>query len=315
MAKIAEHVGPGDLIKSSLINLILDKFSDLDDRVTLLQISGSGSVQPAIGYVDLKYKSSTRGVNLVPGDPTPYPHTFTAFNNTNQTLVIQISGVVTSPHGTWGGTVQGTTVQLPSGGSQDVTISVTPPSDAQIGDDATLTASAVVGPPSNLQQQSKLPLHITATTGPAVTQSVQFTQTVLPNVNTDDVDVSTAANPVILPYAFSVRYSTSTTPLTANFKCTLTATAAAGSNVDDWAFDFLGLLTTKVSSGVFTSAEFQLNANTATDLVVTARVRTPLTRDATTDKLIGFTVKIDSTTLQTPISVQTVSFPLRLRHS
>jgi hypothetical protein len=37
MTKIADHVTPGQLIKSELINLILDKISSIDDRVTGLE--------------------------------------------------------------------------------------------------------------------------------------------------------------------------------------------------------------------------------------------------------------------------------------
>lgn len=43
MAKIADHVNPGDLITASLINLVLDKISSLDDAVTALQGTGSAS--------------------------------------------------------------------------------------------------------------------------------------------------------------------------------------------------------------------------------------------------------------------------------
>lgn len=316
MAKIADHVNPGDLIKSSLVNLILDKISEIDDRVTLLQATGAGSVQPALGFIDLKYKASPRGVNLVPGDLSPYPQTFTVFNNTNQTLVIQVSGTVSAAHGTWDGKVQGTTVQLLSGANQDVTVNVTAPADAQIGDTATLTAVASVGPPNNQQQPRTLSLTIAATTGPPVTRSVQFTQTILPSVNTDDVNPSTTTTPNILPYALSVRYTASDTPLTANFKCTVNASVPAGQNVNDWAIDFQGLTTTKVSPGVFTSQEFQLNSNAVTDSVITVRVAAPLARDPAADKLISFTVRIDSTNLQTPISAQTTPpFTIRLRHS
>jgi hypothetical protein len=298
------------------MNVILDKISEIDDRVTQLQASGGGSVQPAIGFIDLKYKASPRGVNLVPADPSPYPNTFTVFNNTNQALVIQVSGTVSAPHGTWDGKVQGITLQLASQASQDVTISVTAPADAQIGDAATLVAVASVGPPNNLRQPCNLSLTIAAAPGPAVTRSVQFTQTILPSVNTDDVNPSSPPTIVILPYALSVRYSASDAPLTANFKCTVTATVAAGGNVSDWPIDFQGLATANPSPGVFTSPEFQLNSNAGADTVITVRVKTPVARDAAADKIISFTVRIDSTNLPTPITAQTAApFNIRLRHS
>ena len=47
MAPIANHVKPGDLVLSSLINLLIDKISSIDDRVTALEggsTSSSGAV-------------------------------------------------------------------------------------------------------------------------------------------------------------------------------------------------------------------------------------------------------------------------------
>jgi len=43
MTKIADHVAPGQLIGSSLMNLILDKINSIDDRVTALEGGSSSS--------------------------------------------------------------------------------------------------------------------------------------------------------------------------------------------------------------------------------------------------------------------------------
>lgn len=43
MTKIADHVAPGQLIVSSLMNLILDKINSIDDRVTALEGGSSSS--------------------------------------------------------------------------------------------------------------------------------------------------------------------------------------------------------------------------------------------------------------------------------
>src|SRR5215475_4775223 len=46
MAKLTDHVSPGQLISSSVMNLILDKISSIDDRVTALE-GGTGSATGA----------------------------------------------------------------------------------------------------------------------------------------------------------------------------------------------------------------------------------------------------------------------------
>ena len=46
MAKLTDHVSPGQLISSSVMNLILDKISSIDDRVTALE-GGTGSASGA----------------------------------------------------------------------------------------------------------------------------------------------------------------------------------------------------------------------------------------------------------------------------
>lgn len=48
MSKLADHVTPGQLISSSLMNLILDKISSIDDRVSALEGGASSSSGAAV---------------------------------------------------------------------------------------------------------------------------------------------------------------------------------------------------------------------------------------------------------------------------
>jgi hypothetical protein len=278
--------------------------------------SGQGA---AIGYIEIRYKSSPRGTQLVPGDAVPYPHVFTVLNHTDRSLNIQLNGAVTAAHGDWTNSVtmqstEGTqlaNVTLASETSQDIIAAVVVPNDAQIGDAATLTVQGSVPAPHNKQATGDLAMTIAAAQGPPVVRSVRFAQTLLPAIDTDNVTPS-SPSVTILTYAFDLRYAALEAPFSANFTFTVTLTATPANTLNEWFVDFAGAPRNTPAAGVFTTP-VGLTAN-APDTRVAVRVRTPLVRGPA-DKIVSFTVQVDSTDLPAGISAQAGPFNLRLRQA
>ena len=243
-------IRPGEVIASDVMNIILEQLADHEQRLSKLEtgISSPGSGTAAIGSIDIQYAgSSPRGINLVPGDTIPYPHTFTAINNTNQTLTLQLSGSVTAPHGNWANSVQIRTtdgvslpsVTLESGKNRDFIAAVTAPSDATVGDHVSLVVSAKVGAPHNKQTEEQLVLIIASQGGPIVVRSVTITKTQLPPGGTDPITAG-----AILTYAFDLRYSATQPPATASFTFKATLTNISGTGLSEWGVDFVGRMLT-----------------------------------------------------------------------
>ena len=318
MANGLNKVKPGQVITAESYNAVIDKIDNFEQRLSILEVSGPPSGGPAaIGYIEVRYVSSARGINLVPSDAIPYPHTFTVVNNTNRSLTIQLDGSIIAPHGNWVNSVkiqntQGipiSNVTLESGASRDIIIAVTTPVDAVVGEQASLNVTATVGGPHNKQGPAQLNLTVAQQSGPPVVRDVKFVQIQTPSVDTNNVTPS-----AILTYAFDLRYSAVQPPPNANFTFSVTLTATPASTLSDWFVDFSGATRNNPSAGVFTTP---VNlADSASDATrVTVRVRAPVQKDPQQDKFVALVIRTDSTDLAPPISVQAGSFTIRLPHA
>jgi hypothetical protein len=311
--------GGGLSLNQSLQNGDLRAAINAQQAINLFVGSWTGT-GVAIGFIDVVYKSSPRGVQIVPGDPTPYPHIFTVSNKTDKVLTINLNGSVAAAHGDWTNSVkflsdgiQVGSVTLASSASQDVTASLQVPLTAQIGDTATLSVVATAPAPQNKQGSAQLPMTVAAASGPPVVRSVTFTQIALPPVDTTNVN----PGPPPLSYIFSVRYSTTQPPLVGHFNLTVTLDATPAGSAGNWGIDFAGA-TRIVLPGApgqqVVQTPVTLDSGANQDTPVTVRIRAPLAR-ATQDQVATVNVSIDSTDLPDATSAKAGPFTITLKKS
>lgn len=313
-----QQVRPGEIITAEFINQILADLESLEGRVLKLELAGpagggSTGETPATGFIEVRYKESSRGVQLVPGDATAYPHTFTLANSTDKTLNIQLAASVTAPHGDWSNSVQIlgvegapiTGLSLATGATRDFIVSLRVPSGAQVADAAVLSVRATVGPPHNKIGNRDLSMTVAAAAGPPVTRSVTFNQAAPPG-GLNNVPVGIA-----MPFIFDLRYAASQAPLSATFKFTATLTATPPESIEEWFVDFLNL-TRNAGTGPEAFAPIKLSANDTADTRVTVQVRTPFAK-ADFDKTATLTVKVESTDPNLPQAISATRGPFTLK--
>lgn len=311
-----KQVRPGELITAELINQILAELESLEGRVIKLETAapttGGGTTEAAAtGFIEVRYKGSTRGVQLVPGDTTAYPHTFTLANSTDKTLNIQLAASVTAPHGDWSNSVQIlgvegapiTSLSLATGATRDFIVSLRVPTGAQVADAAVLGVRATVGPPHNKVGNRDLPMTLAAAAGPAVTRSVTF------NLASPPGGLSNVPVGIEMPFIFHLRYAAQTPP-TATFKFTATLTANPPESIGDWFVDFLDR-PRNPGTGPEAFSSFPLNTGDQADTRVTVRVRTPFTK-AATEKTATLNVKVESTDANLTPAISATSGPFKL---
>src|SRR5437762_7173670 len=315
-----KQVRPGELITAELINQILAELESLEGRVVKLETAGSAvgtgvvpTETPATGFIEVRFKESPRGVQLVPDDATAYPHVFTLVNSTDRTLNIHLEGAVGgAAHGDWSKSVQiigpdgpTSSVSLTSGASKDITASVKVPTGATVSEQPLLTVNATVGEPHNKQAHGNVQMTVAATQGGAVVRSVRFNRA-LPPGNTDNVVVGTQ-----MPFIFDIRYAATQAPLSASFRFTATLTANPPETLSDWFVDFASAPRNAGGTGeVFTP--LTLNTSDQADTRVTVQVRTPFAKGSV-DKTATLTVKVESTDTNLPQPVSATSGPFNLR--
>jgi hypothetical protein len=283
---------------------------------------GTGTGQAgALGFIEALYQSSTDGDSLVPNNAQPYHFVFTVANRTNQALDIDLVGSVLAPSGHWDGAVavqnaDGAAVgsiHLNSQATQDVTAVVTVPADATIGDPVSIVLDASVGAPHNKQAQGTHPARVAAVGGQPVVRTVAIESVQLPaGVDLDNVPQSAAA-PVILQFTFRLRYTAAQPPNLANFLFRVTATDSA--HLADWALEFVGVAAQHQLPTQWEFSPLPLTSGASAATAFTVRVRTPVARLAAEDKVLTFTVRVESTDLADPIFVNSQPITLRLRHS
>ena len=267
----------------------------------------------AIGYIDVQYKSSPRGLKLVPNDPQTFPHIFTVTNFTDRTLTMQLSASISVAHGDWSQSLaffnpnvqQINSLTLVSNASLDITVAVKVPLSAQIGDPVTLDFTATAAPPNNKTGHAQLTgLSVDSTSGNPVVHSVKFTNVTLP------VGDVTNANPSqIFTYGFSVRYAATQPPNVEPFTFTVGIIATGGS----WFVDFGGAPVTRTTtpSGELLATTPVTLTSGATDTTVTVRVRAPGARTSQ-DLTATIFVGIDSTDLSDHASAQPAGSPFTI---
>ncbi len=306
---------PGDIISANLINTIMRAIETLDDRVTAIQGSTSGE-GPAVGPFGFGVPTSPRGVNVVPGEVTPYPHDFPLRNGTDKRLVIALSAFVNASTGSWGNSarLQDTlgreinSLTLEPGMEGVVRVQVTAPSNSRVGETARITLQAQVPPPTNRNSVATLDLTVASSAGTPVTSRVVFDGNAQrpPQMTTPpDAPANT-----VLSYLFNLLYTAPSGPQTANFKITVKITSAS---MSEWRGAFAGIVTTPGPSG---SGEFSrtltLNAGVPLPSPVELQIRTP--SQGASDKSASFTIKIESTDL--PVQISAISeerFDIRVR--
>jgi hypothetical protein len=284
---------------------------DLEARVARLEAGGTSSGgTPAVGPIEIRYKDSPDGLQLVPGNPTPFRHRFTVSNLSDQGLTIGLTATLNAPHGNWTGKVQidSPSAFVPSQGTKELSVLVTVPTDAQLGDAVQLTVAAQVGPPHNKFSSDKTPaLSVASSSGPPVVRTISFAgDPLLPASNPDDV-----APGQILAYGFNVQYSASESPFSAAFVFKITANATPAATLGEWFLDFAGAQRDNPSPEIFTTPVVLESAPGASKRI-TVRIKAPATR-GTGDKKLTFTASLESPNLAGVATPPPVSLAIRLR--
>jgi len=282
------------------------------------QIADTGSGEgAALGFIDVVYQSSSRGIKLVPGDKDPFPNTFTVSNHTDKTLTINLAATISAAHGTWDGSVQFkntndvfiTSVKLASQVSQDVNAAITVPGDAKIGDSVTLTVNVSVPAPHNKNAQAVLDtLEVAGAEGPPIDYTVVFDDPSLPGGDLNDVQPGAT-----LTYIMNVHYTATKPPNTATFTMRVTLTSDPASALGDWNVFFAGLPRNNPSAGVFESPGISLTAG-AQDTQLKVQIKAPAAKGSV-DKNLSFKVTMESTDLPDTISTDSDDFTLKMTHA
>lgn len=319
MPDIPNRVKPGDIITSDFINSMLDVLADLDQRVSQLE-SGGGTPNdpPAIGSIAVIHQSSSRGVNLVPGDELPYPQRFKLSNHTNRPLAIALSAEVNAASGNWKKSIAikdtsnrsiSQMVVAPNGRAQDFIVDVSAPEDAEVGDEVTLTVSCQVGPPHNKQDQATLDLTVAEKPGPPVTRSIQFAQAQAPP------KLDNAAPGTVLRFSFDLRYSATEKPFDIDSAFLIMLTPESGADVSEWVGEFANFRTDHDAKAGTFGAKIPLSSTAGVSQRVDFDLAVP-TRDARSDKAVTLSARVTAADLKPPItSVYKETFKIRVQRT
>lgn len=178
----------------------------INDYVREWQAGGTGP----FGF---EFLDAPSGVNLEPGEPAEWRFTFT--NGRNETLRFRLRGEVTAPTGTWGRvTLRDQSGMLlnnrnvAAGESIVVSVFFVTPTDARIGEVATLTVDAEIRSTGEIKGASRT-IPIATDSGDPLTRSVSFSGE--PQVPTNTIDVAPLS---LHTFGFPVRYVTTDSPPT-----------------------------------------------------------------------------------------------------
>lgn len=150
----------------------------------------------ATGPTTLRHVGSPDGDALVPpgteGAPSTFTYKFDLENGTDQRLTFQLSAQATAPTGDWVGSttlrdaegIETATIEIDSATTETLTVDVTPPQGATIGETATLTVRATVPAPNDRTMEKTLQLPIQESTGAPTTHIIKVSDLLVLNRNT-----------------------------------------------------------------------------------------------------------------------------------
>lgn len=224
----------------------------------------------AVGPTRLQHVGSPDGDQLVPpadGDQaSEFRYVFDLQNGTDRELTFRLSAETFAPSGDWvGSTVvrdeTGTeiaSVTLDSAATQTLTVVVTPPEGATVGESADLTVRATVPAPNDRTMEESLNLPIRESSGTPTTHFLELSDLVVFNRATNEVyplpedpsttpveidvssdDPSSETEIRLVRLRADARFTASADPRSADVEVTAEASIPADSagSVDDWPFD------------------------------------------------------------------------------
>ncbi|HSN76184.1 MAG TPA: hypothetical protein VL334_14005 [Anaerolineae bacterium] len=289
--------GPGLLPAISANNLIAA--INAQNAINLFVGSWSGE-GVAIGPFGFQYEQSPNGTQLVPGSADEFPQIFTVSNGTDKLLTIHLEASIEAPTGDWSNSTALLDTQtgapiassaLASGTQHSITILVSAPADARVGETATLTLTGTVPPPTNRTTSATLALTVAEEAGAPVVNSVVFDGPAQMPGNAGNAPPNTVLN-----YRFNLLYTAPEGPLAAPFRFTVNLTSSTAA---EWGVGFAGVNPQIPSPGVFTR---EVTLTTADSVQVEVLVRTPQRGAAI--KTASLTFRVDSLDLPTSISAE-----------
>lgn len=285
----------------------------------------------ATGFIRVSYQTSPDGTNVVPNpdDPdTEYVHRFTVRNETDRSLPIQLTPIVTGIPGiNWTDAVEvrksdsttddspitSITVKSTKEKTVDVVLEAPAGLDSDdLGKSLNLKLNANVGPPHDLTATDDVDLTVKASEGSPVTRNVEIKSLQTPITGTDDVNPDQ-----VLGFSTDLRYTTDDdTNRRVDFTYTMQLSAVDGADLSSWSAKFTdrSAEVEDPPSGLYQTT-VPLDADADDPTRVSTQITPPSSRPQSGSEKIEVTFKVEATVEGQTLSASRGPVTITLRSS